>query len=129
VRLGRDAAPEDERDEGEHQKDEEQNLGDTNGAGRNATKTEDSSQKRDHEKYGSPTQHDENPLAWRGQGKAANPTFHLPANPRFLLTASGRLNDDLDTTVVRAAFRRIVVGDRARRTKALRNDTVASDAS
>src|SRR5688500_8547283 len=40
-----------------------------------------------------------------------------------------RLDDDLDAPIVGSAFGRVVLGDGARRTEALRRDAVAGDAA
>jgi hypothetical protein len=51
-----------QRDECKHQKDEEQNLGNTHGARRNTGEAEDSGNKRDDEKYRGPIKHDDDLL-------------------------------------------------------------------
>lgn len=52
------ASAEDQRDYGQDQEHDEQDLGDARGASGDAAKAKDRSQKRNHEKNGSPVQHD-----------------------------------------------------------------------
>jgi membrane protein len=53
------ATPEDQRNHGQHQKHDEQDLGDARGARGETTEAEQRGNQSDHEKYGSPVQHDE----------------------------------------------------------------------